>query len=140
MYIESEKRQVLLEKAFSIKPITPEEFEKFLVSIDGLNFAHSRGVQKMIHRQNFGVGDGWLGLLKSLIKMAIKAGWNKEVAQVKEKWGGLRFYINEGSSEIFDIINQHEGFSHTICEECGMPGRSRHGNWIRTLCDKHYIK
>lgn len=89
---------------------------------------------------SFSVGPGWYGLIKSLIEKSIAAGWNKEVCQVKEKFGGLRFYINGASTEVHDIISQHEKLSYEICEQCGEPGEVRGGGWIQTLCDKHYNK
>lgn len=58
-------------------------------------------------------------------------------SQVKEKFGGLRFYVNDGDDYVFGAIALAEGLSHTICEECGMPGMTRGPGWIRTLCSKH---
>jgi hypothetical protein len=87
---------------------------------------------------SFSIGPGWNGLIKKLIEEAISAGWDKEVCQVKEKFGGLRFYINSASKEVHDIISKYENISYTVCEECGEPGETRAGGWIRTLCDKHY--
>lgn len=57
--------------------------------------------------------------------------------QVKEKFGGLRFYVNGGTDGIYDMISMAESMSVVTCEECGSPGRRRRGGWIRTLCDKH---
>ena len=88
----------------------------------------------------FEVGPGWYGLIKTLIEKAIAAGWDKEVCQVKEKFGGLRFYINGASREVHDIIHKYEELSFEICEQCGEPGEVRGGGWIQTLCDKHYNK
>lgn len=89
--------------------------------------------------EHFSVGPGWYGLLKRLIEDAITAGWNKELCQSKEKFGGLRFYINDAPSEVHDIIHKYEGLSHNICEDCGSAGQTRPGGWaggwIRTLCD-----
>jgi hypothetical protein len=86
----------------------------------------------------FSVGSGWYGLIKTLIEESIANGWNKEVCQVKEKFGGLRFYINGATREVHDIMSKYESMSYEICEECGEPGEERPGGWIRTLCDKHY--
>lgn len=55
--------------------------------------------------------------------------------QVKEKFGGLRFYIGSGNTEIFGMIRMAEEISFKICEECGSPGKNRGGGWIKTLCD-----
>lgn len=85
----------------------------------------------------FEIGPGWYGLVKTLIEQAVSKGWNKEICQVKEKFGGLRFYINGASNEVHDIIHKYESMSYKICEECGESGKERTGGWIRTLCDKH---
>lgn len=55
--------------------------------------------------------------------------------QVKEKFGGLRFYIGFGNTEIFGMIRIAEEISFKICEECGSPGCQRLGGWIKTLCN-----
>ena len=81
----------------------------------------------------FSVSPGWYGLIKTLMEKAIAAGWNKEICQVKEKFGGLRWYINGATKEVHDIISKYEGLSYEICEECGEPGVQRSGGWIRTL-------
>lgn len=56
--------------------------------------------------------------------------------QVKEKFGGLRFYMNYYVEEIEELINEAEEKSYKTCERCGAPGKSREGGWIITLCDK----
>lgn len=87
--------------------------------------------------KQFEINSGWYGLVKNLIEEITLKGWNKEVCQVKEKFAGLRFYINGASDEIHDIIEKYENISYHICEECGEDGKVRDGGWIRTLCDKH---
>ena len=56
-------------------------------------------------------------------------------AQVKEKFGGLRFYVDGGDDYIYGIIALAESMSYRICESCGSKGSIRRGPWIRTLCD-----
>ena len=58
-----------------------------------------------------------------------------KASQVKEKYGGLRFYMTCGTDEIFDLIEKAEALSYKTCEECGEPGEERNTGWIRTLCD-----
>lgn len=57
-------------------------------------------------------------------------------AQVKEKFAILRFYMSTATSEMWDLIKEAEEKSATICEDCGEPGVTRGGAWIRTLCDE----
>ena len=59
------------------------------------------------------------------------------VEQVKEKFGTLRFYYRGGDKYIDGLVSMAESMTEFTCEECGAPGKSRRGGWIRTLCDKH---
>jgi hypothetical protein len=59
------------------------------------------------------------------------------IAQVKEKFGGLRFYYDGGDSHISGMVRMAEIWAGHTCETCGKPGTIRHGGWIRTLCDEH---
>lgn len=118
-----------------IENITAEEFDKFLIDIGGLENGHYPDKGNIYSCRTFEIGPGWYGLVKTLIEKACAAGWNKQVCQVKEKFGGLRFYINDASEEVHKIISEHETLSYKICEQCGEPGEKRSGGWIRTLCD-----
>lgn len=59
-----------------------------------------------------------------------------EAVQVKEKFGGLRFYIDGGSDEIFTMIHMAEHLSYGICEQCGATKNvtQNETGWISTLC------
>lgn len=59
------------------------------------------------------------------------------VHQIKEKFGGLRFYYDGGCDEIHGMVTMAEVWAHHACETCGNVGTQRSGGWIRTLCDKH---
>lgn len=59
------------------------------------------------------------------------------VAQIKEKFGGLRFYYDGGDDHIAGMVRMAEIWAGDSCEECGAPGVRRSGGWVRTLCDKH---
>lgn len=80
------------------------------------------------------VGPGWHGILAVLLADLEKLGWNGEIHQVKEKFGGLRFYIGGGSDEIYERIGKAEWDSLETCENCGAPGEPEGPGWIRTLC------
>jgi hypothetical protein len=58
-----------------------------------------------------------------------------EFTQIKEKFGSLRVYATGGDEYCHGIIAMATSMSYITCEECGNPGRSREGGWIRTLCD-----
>jgi hypothetical protein len=57
--------------------------------------------------------------------------------QVKEKFGGLRFYVDRASDKHYDYITFAESMSYRTCEECGAPGQRYTLGWHRTLCDHH---
>lgn len=119
--------------------ITNKELDDYLVSIDGL--IHGYKGNKILSSDFFEVSQGWNQLIKDLISDLIKMGWNKELIQVKEKFGTLRFYIGEGTSDIHKRIVKAEIESATICEVTGKPGKLRTDiGWHRTLCDEEYEK
>lgn len=59
------------------------------------------------------------------------------VRQIKEKFGGLRFYYDGGDDQIYGMVRMAETWAAYSCEECGAPGDRRSGGWIKTLCDTH---
>jgi hypothetical protein len=123
-------------------------------------------------------GNGWYDLLRLLCLEITILSRDKNIQviadQVKEKFGGLRFYFhikNPSASKfwwvlreffykcrlgrqynfildlrrkfwrsteekIFDIVMKAEQDSYKICEQCGQPGKTRGGGWVRTLCEK----
>jgi hypothetical protein len=98
------------------------------------------------------VGEGWHQLVLDLDRDLAAIDPNYEVQQVKEKFGGLRYYTTHsaiscgaGSNELhnwllceFDQrIVAAEELSLRTCEECGKPGVQRKRDWVKTLCDEH---
>lgn len=59
------------------------------------------------------------------------------IVQVKEKFGGLRFYIDGGTHDHNIAIGFAEYMAARTCEVCGAPGESINSDWIRTLCPEH---
>lgn len=84
-----------------------------------------------------GVNTGWHNLVSELIDDLFELGWDGTVYQVKEKFGGLRFYIGAGNEPIWKRISQAGKESFTICEVCGKPGQLRIDGWMQTLCEEH---
>lgn len=65
-----------------------------------------------------------------------------QLVQVKEKFGGLRYYVeiapDRSRPGFNDLIRAAERQSERTCEECGTEGASSHrGSWARTLCAAH---
>ena len=82
-------------------------------------------------------GNGWETLVANLIDDLFELGWDGTVAQVKEKFGGLRFYIGAGNDAIWARIEKAEKESYSLCIRCGGPGEIYTDGWYLTLCDKH---
>ncbi len=98
----------------------------------------------------FAVGPGWWPIIESLCaNIQSRIDWwnqNREtrpvieqvvVEQIKEKFGGLRFYYQGGDDEIHGMVRMAEAWADHSCEECGSPGKRRGGGWVKTLCDRH---
>lgn len=58
-----------------------------------------------------------------------------EAVQVKEKYGGLRFYVNESDGYIDGAISLAERLSYKTCEICGSPGEANESGWRMTRCE-----
>jgi hypothetical protein len=98
----------------------------------------------------FAIGEGWWPIIESLcatIQGHINW-WNTNhekhpiveqvvVMQIKEKFGGLRFYYEGGDEQIRGMVYMAENWAAHTCEVCGNGGTSRSGGWIKTLCDTH---
>jgi hypothetical protein len=70
------------------------------------------------------------------INITPKVNWI-HIEQIKEKFGGLRFYYQGGDEHIRGMETMAEVWAGHTCETCGDKGKRRSGGWIRTLCDKH---
>ena len=81
------------------------------------------------------VGEGWVLILDRLAADLVAMGWDRNLMQVKEKFGELRFSIGSGTDKMFERIDQAEEESANTCEQCGQPGVTRPGGWLLTLCD-----
>ncbi len=101
----------------------------------------------------FECGDGWFQILKSLChQIQHHVDWAQEqkekygrgqgcsqvvAVQVKEKFGGLRFYYEGGDDMIYGMVRMAESWAANTCEECGAPGKLRGRGWMYTACDAH---
>lgn len=59
------------------------------------------------------------------------------VVRVREKRGGLRVYVNQGTDAICERIQAAEEESFLVCEICGEPGSRRNNRWVRVRCPEH---
>jgi len=124
-----------------------EEFDKKLVEAFPLLYGDRRApIQSTAMCWGFSCNDGWFDIiwdlsskLEPLIQKFIDENPTAEVhpraSQVKEKFGGLRFYMTHASDEIRELIGEAEALSYKTCENCGNPGKERAGGWVFTRCD-----
>jgi hypothetical protein len=91
------------------------------------------------------VSDGWRDLLERAcvrIRAAVQADAGTfHAAQIKEKFGTLRFYwegalSQEAMALVEEAIDLAEARSACTCEICGEPGRL-YGGWVTTRCEAH---
>lgn len=93
---------------------------------------------------------GWYGLIVDLDRQLAGIAPDYVLVQVKEKFGGLRYYaespqvVDETGSEYRDedkagpfeaLISEAEARSYRICEQCGNEGAPTEGGWVKTLCE-----
>ena len=59
--------------------------------------------------------------------------------QIREKFGGLRFYMDGGTGAHWDIVDAAEAMSYYVCEQCGTMKNVKlyTKGWHRTLCIDH---
>jgi len=97
------------------------------------------------HLMKVGVGNVLYGT-KTVTQEAIDAAkltMDEEVlkvpvaVQIKEKFGGLRFYVQAATDKHYNYISFAESMSYRTCEECGAPGKTYTDGWHKTLCDIH---
>lgn len=83
------------------------------------------------------VGLGWRTILENLHQQLTQHAPNYTVAQIKEKFGTLRVYLETGSNgdDTARAIRDAEWESSRTCEYCGKPGKQlRTTGWIKTTC------
>lgn len=93
------------------------------------------------------VGEGWQSLIDEADQVLRDIiGGDYELLQIKEKFGGLRFYwmAPKGTSQdkfrrAAEKVHEIEDRSTSICEACGAPGEQfTVGSWVKTECPSCY--
>ena len=118
--------------------------EMFVRLRDGKPFTKT---DRQKHKMLFGLacGDGWFTLIDQLckqiqhhVKWKNRDGNKMEVHvhQVKEKFGGLRFYVGGADDYVHGLISMAETMSYYICEKCGGTEdvQQTDTSWIRYYC------
>jgi hypothetical protein len=78
-------------------------------------------------------GEGWRDAIIPALDVCERNGIG--VAQIKQKFGGLRIYTDVHNEEVAAAISKAEEAAWRTCEQCGQPGKRRGGGWLETLCD-----
>jgi hypothetical protein len=86
---------------------------------------------------------GWLDLIDELCR-TLKTHMDAhpelpliQVRQVKEKFGGLRFYYSGGDTACRELVACVEERSMSICEVCGQAGTLGGEHWLSVRCLDH---
>lgn len=89
------------------------------------------------------VPDGWIDLVLDLHEKISYIDPDYKIVQAKEKFGGLRYYINHSLDGIApriisDLIFYAESRSLKLCQVCGSTGSlvNSHGRYS-TFCPQH---
>ncbi len=94
-------------------------------------------------------GDGWNALISNLCdvveqeirRLTPELQDQVYVVQIKNKFGGLRFYMNHTTPYIEGAIELAESLSFATCETCSnQAGIKQVGGWTATLCDSCHQK
>lgn len=89
---------------------------------------------------------GWANLIDEINEYILEFDPNYEIRQIKEKFGGLRYYFSFSSNmkeismaEISDKVLTLADKSYTICEKCSSTENVENtadNYWLKTLCNK----
>lgn len=93
-------------------------------------------------------GKGWYGLIVMTNALLSEIYPDYDIDQIKEKFGGLRYYVScdtslqlqdpEKYDRFFAIVRKCQAISYLICEKCGAKGELRKELWHKTLCNECY--
>lgn len=97
-----------------------------------------------MERLYYECGNGWEPLILEVKELVDKYNSNLpnnkeplEFIQIKEKWGGLRIYLNYYPNNFADMLEGIEERSWSICEYCGTDKnvtKERTHGWVMSLC------
>ena len=115
----------------------------------------SKSMQDSCMHWGFEHGDGWYNIIEAACRnIQNHVDWKRKqepyasmshdefdeihqpiAAQVKEKFGGLRFYVDNADDYTSGVIAMAESMSYKTCETCGSPGKQTGKGWIKTMCE-----
>jgi len=116
------------------------------MNLEELIEKYSKIFNRDIYNLGWHIPETWIPLVNELCteiqKQCDKQDFQITCSQMKEKFGGLRFYVHIATPEIWELIDQCERKSIEICQECGCKNCnvSPTSGWIIYLCDLCKIK
>ena len=95
------------------------------------------------------VDEGWYQIVVDCDNLLTEIDPDYKIAQIKQKFGGLRYYFQPSSTEYNDelwekmnaVVHTYEDIAWVTCEATGNPGvlMKSSGGWLKTL-DPEYAK
>jgi hypothetical protein len=82
-------------------------------------------------------GEGWGDIIYNLCKELEALQPNLIIFQIKEKFGGLRFYTQGHTKQSDQLIRKAEEEAWHTCEVCGKPGSNfSDKGWLKVRCEE----
>jgi len=97
---------------------------------------------KILGEVDIAIPDTWINLIDQMCREIVNFHnlfpefEYTRCVQIKEKFGGLRFYVESEYPEVSQIIRKYEELSFELCQECGCTDCEVKPttNWIMYLC------
>lgn len=105
--------------------------------------------------KHISIDEGWYQIVVDCDKELTTIDPNYQIQQIKEKFGGLRYYMTpsndtteEQKDKMYKVISRHEAIAAQTCEATGKPGvlMKSIGGWRKTLnpgyaaSSRHYAR
>jgi hypothetical protein len=129
--------------------MTPENTEKLYQAFPHLYRGQNKSLQESSMHWGFQCDDGWFDLIWNLSHAIEEAARQEglepqndawpEATQVKQKFGTLRFHLQNYHEGIRALIREAGAAAGKICEVCGASSSSvvNSRRWVKTLCRDH---
>jgi hypothetical protein len=106
---------------------------------------YPEGEGSTLSKYGLQIKDGWLDLIDRCAAEICEIDKSGKIrfSQIKEKFGGLRFYTDNSLADmelwlkVREVISKYEKESYSICEICGNPGEVRNTRKPTVTCIEH---
>ena len=132
-----------------LENIKDRELNKKMVEEFPFLLPHNRWTDKVSEDYDYSYNELWAlekgwakafgyELLCELKDALVEANYLYEyrITQIKEKYGGLRWYDFGAPEKAFDILRKYESLSYKTCFICGEPATHETYGWINYVCEK----